>query len=281
MTRLRADHHTVAVLTRRPRAEAPTDLPWTPDGNAGPWAAALSGADAVVNLAGEGIADSRWTDDRKRALRVSRVLSTRSLVAAIRQAAQPPAVFVSASGVGYYGPRGDEIVTESTPAGSDFLGALCVEWEREAEQASSVTRVAVTRSGLVLHPRGGALARMLAPFRFGVGGRLGSGSQYVPWIHLDDWIALVVWLISNPHARGAFNVSAPNPVTNAEFTRALGRAVHRPTLVPVPAFGLRVALGELSNALLTGQRAIPARAEEMGFRFQFPHLDEALTHLLG
>lgn len=279
-TRLQRDGHAVANLSRHPRPDVQEDLPWTPDGTAGAWAAALEGADAVINLAGESIGDQRWTDERKRALRTSRVLATRSLVAAIRRLAQPPTVLLNGSAVGYYGAHGDELVTESTPPGADFLADLCVEWEREAEQASPVTRVVLLRTGLVLHPDGGVLARMLLPFRMGVGGPLGSGTQYMPWIHLDDWVDLAVWLIGNAHARGAYNDTAPAPVSNAEFTRALGRALHRPAFLPVPGFALRMALGEFANSILVGQRAIPARAEEAGFHFRYPTIDDAFADLL-
>jgi uncharacterized protein len=277
---LRRDRHAIRVLTRRARAGT-DDIAWTPDGTAGSWAQELNGVDAVINLAGEGIADKRWNAARKQALRSSRLLSTRSLVGAIQQATKPPAVFISGSAVGYYGPHDDELVTESTPPGTDFLSRLCVDWEREAEQASTVTRVTLVRTGLVLHPSGGALAKMLPPFRLGIGGRLGSGMQYMPWIHLDDWINMVVWQTSHPIARGAFNATAPDPVTNAEFTKALGRALGRPALLPVPAIGLRVLLGELAESLVTGQRAIPARAAEMGFQFRFKTIDVALRSLLA
>jgi uncharacterized protein (TIGR01777 family) len=278
--RLQRDGHAVANLSRHPRPDVQEDLPWTPDGTSGPWAAALEGADAVINLAGEGIADERWTDERKLALRTSRVLSTRSVVVAIRGLTRPPAVLLNGSAIGYYGARGDEVVTESTPPGADFLADLCVEWEREAEQASPVTRVVLLRTGLVLHPDGGVLARMLLPFRMGVGGPLGSGTQYMPWIHRDDWVDMAVWLITNPHARGAYNATAPAPVSNADFTRALGRALHRPTFLPVPGFALRVALGEIATSILIGQRAIPARAEEAGFQFRFTNIDAAFADLV-
>lgn len=273
--------HQVLVLTRRPRPGSADEVAWEPDGRAGAWASVLDAADAVINLAGEGIADARWTDARKAALQKSRVAATRSIVAAIRSVAKPPAVLVNASGIGYYGDRGDALVTEATPAGNDFLANLCVAWEREAEQASPLTRVAIVRSGLVLHPSGGALKRMLLPFRMGIGGRLGSGGQYLPWIHLEDWVDFVVWLLDTADARGAFNGTAPQPITNAGFTRALGRALHRPTMIPVPAFALKLALGEVADSLLTGQRAIPARAQEMGFSFRYAQIDAALGQLLG
>jgi hypothetical protein len=233
----------------------------------------------VVNLSGEGIADARWTTARKAALRSSRVLSTRSLVAAILGMSKPPAL-LNASGVGYYGNRGAELVTEDTPAGDDFLAGLCVDWEAEAERAASHTRVVVLRNGVVLHPSDGALKKMLLPFRFGAGGPLGPGTQYLPWIHLADWVEMITWLLQQPDARGAFNVTAPSPATNADFTRALGRAVHRPAFIPVPAFALRLALGELADTLLTSQRAVPARATAKGFAFRFGEIEPALRDLL-
>jgi hypothetical protein len=279
---LRRDRHSVGVLTRWPKPGAAADLiAWTPDGSTGPWIAAIDGADALINLAGEGIADARWSDARKQALRSSRLLPTQSLVAAMRHVARPPGVFVSSSAVGYYGARGNEAVTEHTPPGSDFLSELCVEWERAAEQASSIARVALVRTGLVLHPNGGALAKMLLPFRLGLGGPFGSGRQHMPWIHLDDWVALVMWLATGAaHARGAFNGTASVPVTNRVFALALGRALSRPAILPVPALALRLLLGEFAVSLLSGQRAIPARAEEMGFTFRFREIDEALEDLL-
>ena len=279
-SRLRRDGHTVRLLTRRASPGREDVVEWRPDGTVGEWGRMLEGTDAVVNLSGAGIADARWTNARKEILRSSRILSTRSLVSAVRQCAQRPAVFVNASGVGYYGDRGAELVTEATPPGTDFLAQLCVEWEAEAAAAADVTRVAVLRNGLVMHPSGGALAKMLLPFRLGLGGPLGSGAQYLPWIHLDDWLSLVVTIITRADASGAFNVTAPNPATNAEFTRALGRAVNRPAIIPVPTFALKTALGELAATLLTGQRAVPQRAVEMGVTFQFRDIDTALRDLV-
>ena len=278
---LRKHGHSVAALTRSPKAGAPDQIAWAPDGTAGAWSKHLEGVDGIVNLAGEGIADRRWTDERKRALRNSRVLPTRSLVAAIRQLSTPPAVFVSQSGINFYGPRGNDLTTESTAAGSDFLAGLCIEWEREAEQASPMTRVALLRTSPVLAGSGGVLGKMLLPFRFGVGGPFGDGTQYMPWIHMTDWLDLVIWLLTTDRARGAFNATAPGPVTNREFARTLGKVLHRPAFLPVPAVALRVLVGELAEILLTGQRAVPARAEEMGFRFAFPHLEPALRDLIG
>jgi uncharacterized protein len=277
---LGGDGHEVIVLTRRPRSGAGNERPWTPDGAAGPWAAALTGADAVVNLAGEGIADRRWTPARKAALTRSRLDATSSLARAIAAMPSPAAAFLSASGVGYYGPTGDEVVDEQAPAGTDFLGRLAAAWEQATAPAATRTRVVLLRTGLVLGPEG-ALAKMLLPFRLGVGGRLGSGRQWMPWIHVDDWVGLVRRLLEETRASGPFNLSAPTPVTNAEFTRALGRVLHRPTIMAVPAFALRLALGELSEALLTGQRAVPGRAQALGYTFKHPRVENALAAAVG
>ena len=235
----------------------------------------------VVNLAGETIARWPWTAARKNAIRASRILSTRTIASAITQCARPPKLFVSASGVGYYGAHGDEPVTEATPPGSDFLARLCVEWEQEARAAANPsTRVCIVRTGLALSPEGGALPPLLLLFRFGLGGALGSGQQYIPWIHVDDWTSLAMWLIQTDTAIGAFNASAPEPVTNRVFTRTLGRVLRRPAVLPAPAFAMRLVLGEMSAMLLTGQRALPVHAEQLGFRFSFRALEPALQSLL-
>jgi uncharacterized protein (TIGR01777 family) len=240
----------------------------------------LEGVDAVVNLAGEGLPDKRWTEARKEELRSSRMLSTRTLVRAMAACAQPPRVFVSGSAIGYYGARGAEPVTEETEAGTGFLARLCVEWEQEARIAESPrTRVVLLRTGLALAGDGGALKQMLLPFKFGLGATLGSGDQYMPWIHADDWVAMVSWLIQSDRAAGAFNVTAPAPVTNREFTRTLARVVRRPAVLHAPAFALRAALGEMSEMIVTGQRVLPACAEQMGFRFAHRALEPALRSL--
>jgi uncharacterized protein (TIGR01777 family) len=284
-TRLEAQGHRVRNLTRRALSERGSSngrgmpVAWAPDGETGPWASALTDTDIVINLAGENIAAKRWTARRKAALRDSRILATRSLVAAFHDANPRPRALISASGVGYYGPRGDERVTESDGPGDDFLANLCREWEREASAADRLTRVVTLRTGLVLAAHGGALKKMLLPFKLGGGATLGSGRQYMPWIHLDDWTAMVAWLASNEKAQGPFNVTAPQPETNARFTQALARSLHRPALLHAPAFALRLGLGELAEALLTGQRAVPARAEELGFRFAFRDLEGAFKAL--
>ena len=277
---LRAAGHQVQILTRR-TSGSPDAITWNPDGTPGALSAQLQGIDAVVNLAGETLAQWPWTNHRKDAIRMSRILSTRTIARAIAQCAQPPNVFVSASGVGYYGPHGDDVVTESSPPGTDFLARLAVEWEQEARAAESArTRLCVIRTGLPLSTTGGALPPMLLPFKLGLGGALGSGRQYLPWIHVDDWTAMVVWMLTNDRATGAFNGSAPEPVTNREFGRTVARVLRRPAIMPAPAFAVRLVLGEMSALVLTGQRAVPAHAEEMGFRFSYRTLEPALTNLL-
>lgn len=272
---LAAAGHDVSVLTRVARGR--DDIVWAPNGDTGPWARALVGVDAVVNLAGEGIADRRWTPERKRALLDSRLHATSSLAAAVLDLPKPPRVFLSGSGIGIYGPRGDEYVTEATPAGGDFMATMATAWERAAAPVAAHCPLVLLRTSMVLARGGGALAKMLLPFRLGVGGRLGSGQQWMPWIHLDDWVTLTVRLMNDPAATGPFNLTAPGPVRNDEFTRALGRTLGRPTVLPVPALALKIALGELSDVLLTGQRAMPAKADAIGFRFRYPRIDEALA----
>lgn len=277
--------HQVAVLTRRtsPRAEPPlTFVSWQPDGGAGSWAAAIDAADAVINLTGESLAGGRWTRARKQRLRDSRLLPTRSLAAAIAGASAPPAVFLSASAVGYYGAHGDEPVPESTPPGDDFAARLCVDWEQAAAPAASaVTRLALIRTAPVLGRGGGLLAQMALPFKLFVGGPLGSGRQYLPWIHQRDWTRLVTWMLSSPDAVGPVNASSPQPVTNAAFSRALGRALNRPSWLRAPALPVRLALGEMATMALTGQRVVPARALEGGFRFEYRDIDAALNEIYG
>jgi uncharacterized protein (TIGR01777 family) len=278
--RLRALGHRVQVLTRR-SSSSPDVITWTPDGTPSDLRPHFEGADGVVNLAGSTIGRWPWTASRKEAIRTSRVVPTRTLARTLSLCAQPPKVFVSASGVGYYGAHGDEPVTEATPPGSDFLARVCVEWEEEARAAqSSATRVCIVRTAPAFSRDGGLFPMMLLPFKLGVAGRLGSGRQYMPWIHVDDWTALVTWLLGTERATGAFNVTAPEPVTNREFTRILGRVLRRPTVLPVPAFALRLALGEMADLVLHGQRALPARSEQLGFRFSYRALEPALHSLL-
>jgi uncharacterized protein len=285
-----SDGHDVVILTRTPGAANRTapgsaagarHVAWVPDGDVGPWAAEIDGAAAVINLAGESIAARRWTAAHKQRILDSRVLATRSLVAAIGRAETPPSVFVSQSAVGYYGPRGDEVLDETAQPGSDFLATVCVRWEAEAQPAATNrTRLVCLRTGLPLERDGGALPAMLPPFWFGVGGPVGSGRQYWPWIHRDDWIALVRWSIDTTAAAGPLNGTGPAPVTNREFARALGRALRRPAIMPAPRFALRLLLGEMADALLlSGQRAAPAKALRLGFTFRYPTVDDALAAL--
>jgi uncharacterized protein (TIGR01777 family) len=288
------ESHDVRVLTRglapgESRHESGTGVPgitrvgWKPDGQSGPWAAALNGADAVINLAGASIGDRRWTPQRKAELRDSRILPTRSLAAAIAAAAAPPEVFISASGVGYYGTSTDgDTKTEASPAGADFLAHLCEDWEAEARKAAREgMRIVTVRTGLVLERSGGALPRMIAPFRLFAGGRIGSGRQYMSWIHRLDWIEMVRWIVQTPDASGPLNLTAPHPVTNREFARALGRSLKRPALLPTPALALRLALGEFADYVVTGQRVLPVRAQQLAYHFRYPELDIAFRGIFG
>jgi uncharacterized protein len=272
----RAEGHRVLVLTRRPRHG--DDRAWTPgDTTNRSWMDVVDGADAVINLAGESIATRPWTNARKSALRESRVNATTSLVQAIGTAQRRPPVFLSASAIGIYGNRGDEPLTEDSAPGADFLASICLEWERLARTAAPASRVVLLRTGLVLNRSGGVLPPLALPFRLFVGGAVGSGRQFMSWIHLDDWVGIVRWALATNGVSGPLNLTAPAPVTNADFGRALGRALGRPSFIPTPAFPLRLALGEMADALiLGGQRVLPARAEAMGYRFKYATVDDAL-----
>jgi uncharacterized protein (TIGR01777 family) len=239
----------------------------------------FGGCEAVVNLAGEPVAQ-RWTTAARERISNSRIQGTRSLVAAIRK--HPPRVLVSASAIGYYGSRGDEILTEDSSPASDFLGQLALGWEQEARAAEQFgVRVVTPRIGVVLGRGGGALAQMLLPFRLGVGGRLGSGEQWMSWIALDDLVSLIEFAIEDAALTGPVNAVAPNPVTNAVFTRELAAALHRPALFPVPAFALKILFGEMSQMILGGQRVIPQVALRAGFQFRYAELGEALRQSIG
>ena len=271
----------VVRLVRRDPAPGERAVRWDPHkGIADP--AGLSGLDAVVHLAGENIAAGRWNAARKAAIRESRVEGTRLLCDAIAALPEPPKTLVCASAIGYYGDRGDELLTEESPAGTGFLPDVCREWEAAtAPAAKKGIRVVTLRFGVVLTPKGGALSRMLPPFRMGIGGVLGSGKQYVSWIAIDDLSGIVLHVLSNGDLRGPVNAVAPRPVTNREFTETLGRMLSRPTPFPVPAFALRLAVGEMADALLLASaRVVPRRLEETGYRFRFPELSGALRHLL-
>jgi hypothetical protein len=260
-----------------------TRVGWRPSGEAGAWAGVVDDADAVINLAGESLGDRRWTPQRKAQLRDSRILATRSLVAAIRAAAVPPRVFISSSAVGYYGPSGDEPKTEASKPGDGFLSRLADDWEAEALKAEGTgVRVVLLRTGLVLEKTGGALPRMVRPFKFFVGGWIGSGRQYISWIHRLDVVEMIRWIVESPTVIGPVNATAPHPVTSREFARAIGRAVHRPSLLPAPVFALRIILGEMADPLvLTGQRVLPAQAQAHGYHFRYPEIDIAMRGIFG
>jgi len=275
---LRANAHRVRVLTRRPQQV--DDVAWhpDPDDQRAPWTTAIEGADAVINLAGDSIAGARWNAARKQAIRESRLRATGALVLAIANASRRPPVFISASAVGVYGNRGDERLTEDSVPGTDFLADVCRDWERIAMEAARQSRVVRLRTGIVLGRGGGALAPMALPFRLFAGGPMGSGKQYMSWIHIDDWVAMVRWALQTDAVSGAINLTAPAPVTNTEFAHTLGRALRRPSFMRTPAFALRLALGaEMAEALvLGGQRVLPVRAEAMGYSFTYTTLESAL-----
>jgi len=279
---LEAGGHRAIPLVRRAPSPGEDALRWDPASGAitpaGP-----SVADAIVHLAGDSIMGLRWTADKKRRIRESRTIATRLLVQTLTRLAKPPAVLVCASGVGYYGSRGDEVLSEESRPGTGFLADLAREWEAATATAiAQGIRVVNLRLGVVLSAHGGALAKMLPPFRVGLGGVIGDGVQWMSWIALDDVIGAIRHALTTDALRGPLNVVAPAPVTNAEFTRALGRALGRPTLVPLPAFAARLALGQMADELLlASQRVVPARLQASGYRFRYPTLDDALRAVLG
>jgi uncharacterized protein (TIGR01777 family) len=278
---LRTDGHAVARLVRPGSAPAPGDVSWDPMA-ATLDVSAMDGTDAVVHLGGASIASGRWTPQRKALLRSSRIDTTRVLVDALANLRQKPSVFICASATGYYGNRGDEILTESSGPGADFLALLARDWEAEAARAElSSTRAVILRFGVILSGKGGALPKMLMPFRFGLGGRLGTGNQWMSWIALEDSIDIIRSAIANAQFRGPLNVVAPNPMRNAEFTRIAAAVLHRPAIFPVPAFALRLAVGEMADALLASQRALPERLLALGYRFRFDNLETTLRAALA
>jgi uncharacterized protein (TIGR01777 family) len=274
--------HTLTVLTRSP-SPAPMSnkkwITWNPE-SGGAWEQAVEGADGVINLAGEPIAGKRWTEAQKERIRSSRINATRALVRAISKAKQKPKILLNGSAIGYYGPHGDETLTEETRPGDDFLSRVCIDWEEEAKKAESDgLRVIRLRTGVVLGKGGGALAKMVPPFKLFAGGPLGSGKQWMSWIHIEDEVGLIQFLLENQDARSAFNATAPNPVTMKEFCKTLGTVLHRPSWAPVPAFALRLLLGEMAEMLLTGQRVLPEKAQKMRYAFKYPNLLNALQSL--
>ncbi|MCU0226754.1 MAG: TIGR01777 family oxidoreductase [Bryobacterales bacterium] len=272
----------VQLLTRNLRANLPAQAEahvWDSQTEPAP-AASLDGSDAVIHLMGEPVAQ-RWSPEIKRRIRDSRVLSTRNLVQAMSRMETRPELLVSASAIGYYGSRGDEVLTEDSAPGTDFLADVSQAWEQEALAAEALgVRVLRIRIGIVLGMEGGALERMLPPFRAGLGGPLGQGAQWMSWIHLDDLVGMMLFPLQYPHIRGVWNGASPNPVTNQEFTDTLARILKRPAIFRVPEFGLRLLFGEGSQALLGSQRVKPEAAEAAGFRFQYAGLHAALRHIL-
>jgi uncharacterized protein (TIGR01777 family) len=283
---LARDVNEVIILSRRP--ERVISLPpgvsakWWDGHTTEGWRSLVDGTDAIINLAGENISSGRWTDERKRRILESRLNAGRAIVQAVEAAAHKPRVVIQASGVGYYGPCGDEEITEETPPGHDFLARVAVDWEASTAplEALGVRRI-IIRTGVVLSSAGGALPRMLLPFRLFAVRRLGSGRQWFPWIHIADEVRAIRFLMETERASGPFNLSAPAPLTNAEFSRLLGKQLRRPALVPVPGFMLRLLFGEMATALLDGQRAMPRRLLQLGFKFQFAEASLALRDLLG
>jgi uncharacterized protein (TIGR01777 family) len=283
---LTSEGHEVILLSRNP-ARA-TDLPegvrleqWDARTAEG-WGHLVDGAEAIVNLVGESLASGRWTAERKRRIRDSRVLGGQAVVDAVRSAAVKPKVVVQSSAIGYYGPRGDERITEEDAAGSDFASQVCVDWEASTAAIDEMgVRRPIIRTAVVFSNDALALKRMLLPFKLFVGGPIGGGKQWLPWIHIADEVAAIRFLMEHPDATGPFNLSAPDVVTNRDFGRSAGKVLGRPSILPLPGAALRVAFGEMSTVLLEGQRAVPERLLDAGFTFRFPKLEDALRDLVG
>jgi len=274
------------VLTRNPdkaakKLRAGTKaVGWNPEKDPAP-TSALNGADVVFHLAGEPVAEGRWSAAKKKAIRESRVAGTRHLVEGIEACTDRPKVLVSTSAVGYYGDRGDEILTEESKPADDFLAEVCVAWEREAMRAEQLgIRVITIRTGIVLGQEG-ALAKMMFPFKMGVGGPLGNGKNWMPWIHVEDLALLYIHAVKDGSVRGPVNGTAPNPVINKDFTKAFAAALHRPAFLPIPYFGLRVLFGEFAKILFASQRVLPTVAERTGFKFQYPDIGPALEQIIN
>lgn len=280
--RLLAKGHDVAVLSRDPaKVKAGRGVAW--DGKSqGGWSAEAASADVVINLAGENVGEGRWTAERKHSILASRLDSTRALVEAMRSAPPHPRTYINASAVGLYGDRGDEALDELTRPGRGFLANVVKQWEEAARDAETLSRLVIIRFGVVLAPDGGALAKLLLPFKLGAGGPIGTGRQWMSWVDRDDALRLIEWAIETDSARGVYNATAPHPATNRDFARALGAALHRPAVLPTPAFALRLAFGaEMANEmLLGGQRVLPAHAQREGFNFEYPTLEQSFAHQL-
>jgi uncharacterized protein (TIGR01777 family) len=279
---LRMDGHTVGQFVRPGGTARAGDVRWDPASGTVDLAA-MEGADTVICLSGASVGEGRWTAERKNVLRSSRVDLTRVLVDSLGRLKKKPRVFVAASAIGYYGNRGDEILTEASTAGNDFIAQLARDWETETIRAEAVgIRTVILRFAVILSAKGGALARMVLPFKLGAGGRLGSGQQWMSWVGLEDVVEIVRAAISHEQMRGPVNVAAPGPVQNVEFTRVLARVLHRPAIFPAPAFALRIALGEMADALLlASQRVIPEKLRAAGYKFRYENLEGALREILG
>ena len=278
---LKSKGHEVIRLVRSQAAATADEIIWEPEkGIQSP--AQLEGLTAVVHLAGENIAEGRWSDEKKARIRDSRVKGTRTLSEALAQLERPPKTLLSASAIGFYGDRGEEVLTEQSASGDNFLSEVCREWELSTRPAAEKgIRVVHLRFGMILSPEGGALAKMVTPFKLGVGGKVGSGKQYMSWITLDDVIGVIDYALNNEALHGPVNVVAPRPVTNLEFTKTMGQVLSRPTIFPAPAFALRLAFGEMADALLlSSTRVEPLRLKETGYNFQYPELEGALRHVL-
>lgn len=282
MKALAGGNHSLRVLSRHAGTNLPPGVKlYVWDASKGqPPAESLEGVDALVHLAGEPIAQ-RWNDEVKQKIHETRVTGTRNLVQALSTVSQRPAVLICGSAIGYYGSRGDEVLTESSAPGSGFVAEICIEWEKEADLAESLgMRVVKLRTGVVLGANGGALAKMLPPFKAGMGGKLGHGDQWMSWIHQDDLVGIVQHALDNP-VRGPVNGTAPNPSTNADFTRTLGHALGRPAVVAMPAFMLKTMFGEMSEIMLASQRVLPQAAQAAGYQFRYPELEPALQNILA
>jgi uncharacterized protein (TIGR01777 family) len=278
IAKLKAEGHQLHVLGRTPPKDSSVAFSkWDASGKELPPAKAIAEADAIIHLAGEPIAQ-RWTDDVKKRLRTSRVNGTQKLVEAIAASDRKPRALISGSAIGYYGDRGNEIINENSKPGKGFLPDMCVEWEKAALEASKQgLRVVLMRTGVVLGEGGGALAQMLPFFKMGTGGRIGSGNQWMSWIHLDDIVGLLLFALNSDKVSGPLNGTAPNPVTNADFTHILGEVIHRPAVFPIPEFGLKLLYGEMAQVLIEGARVVPEASMLAGYQFRYPELRAALA----
>jgi uncharacterized protein len=282
MPTLEAKGHEVYQLVRKtPKSE--DEIQWDSEkGFSDAEKSRLENFDAVIHLAGDNVASENWSDEKKEKIRDSRVIGTRVLVDALKDLKNPPQSFISASATGFYGDGKDEVLTEESPKGEGFLPETCAEWETEAQKAESFARVVLMRTGVVLAREGGALEKMLTPFKFGVGGTIGSGKQWMSWVAIDDLVSIINFLLENPELKGVFNLTTPNPVTNEQFTKALGQALSRPTILPIPEFAIKLMFGEMGERLLLeGAHVLPKRLEEAGYKFQYPELEPALKHVLN